>query len=71
MNDKHDNECPIAAALIHATALRLNYHEIQNLRNNHKNVLPRPSDSKLAARAALLAETPSPGTHPSWTLYKT
>ena len=56
MNDKHDNECPIAAALIHATALRLNYHEIQNLRNNHKNVLPCPSDSKLAARAALLAE---------------
>ena len=56
VNDKHDNECPIAAALIHATALRLNYHEIQNLRNNYKNVLPRPSDSKLAARAALLAE---------------
>ena len=31
MNSKQDTECPIATALIHATALRLNFHEIQNL----------------------------------------
>ena len=57
MNSKQDTECPIATALIHATALRLNFHEIQNLRNTHKKVLARTSKKQLIARDALLAHT--------------